>query len=346
MWQMLLLSLVFAGEPEGKTPSEEPLVSEEAPEAAEVAEAAESVEAGSPEAESPAAESPEAESPEAEPEPEAVDPFAWMPGRVSESSPHYDLEVLYAELKYEEATRIARERLAANPDDVKLHWMIIRSLYEKGEQFPRTDESVDKRAIYQEMIDISEHGLSIAPDDPHMLFARGLALGRMGTHRGVLASLFSAKEIEDSWVRAAVSGHEYASIKGNEQMPCDVFLGLGIYYRLVPDWWIVKLLAGTRGSLPKSIDWLERANTCAPRRIRVLKELGVSYMCQGHKTKNPELIEKGKETIKQYFDVEPLKPTEHTDMKHGRWLLENTKEACEYSRDGQQDLDREKLDTP
>lgn len=333
MWQLLLISLVFAGEPEAETPSEAPVVSEDeaAPADGEATDEV-AVPAGEPEA--------------AEPAPESVDPHAWMPGRVNESSPHYDLEVKYGELEYDEAARIALERLAANPDDLTLHWMIIRSLYEKGEQFPRTDDSVDKGAIYQEMIDISEHGLSLAPDDPHMLFARGLALGRMGTHRGVLASLFSAKEIEQSWLAAAVSGYEYASIKGNEQMPCDVYLGLGIYYRLVPDWWIVKLLAGTRGSLPKSIDWLERANSCAPKRIRVLKELGVSYMCQGHKTKNPELIEKGKATIQQYFDVAPLKPTEHTDMKHGRWLLENTKEACEYSRDGQQNLDREKLDSP
>ena len=140
--------------------------------------------------------------------------------------PHYDLELLYSELKFDEVTRLCRERLVSSPDDLTLHWMLIRALYERGEQFPRTDDSVDKKAIYQEMIDLSEHGLELSPEDPHLLFARGLALGRMGTHRGVLASLFSVKEIEQVWVKAAVSGYQYASIYGNEQMPCDVYLGL------------------------------------------------------------------------------------------------------------------------
>jgi hypothetical protein len=324
MWILIWSSLVFAGE-------ESPVDDVIPIEATEVTGEEEEPEV--------------ADNPELEPY-FVVDPNSLMPGRVYESSPHYDLEQLYSSLKFDDVVRLCRERLKTAPDDLTLHWMLIRALYEQGEEFPRTDESVDKGAIYQEMIDLSEHGLSIAPEDPHMLFARGLALGRMGTHRGVLASLFTAKEIEQSWIQAAVSGYEYASIQGNEQMPCDVYLGLGIYYRLVPDWWIVKLIAGTRGSLPKSIDWLERANECAPKRIRHLKELGVSYMCHGHKTKNPELIEKGKATIQQYFAIEPSKPTELTDMTHGRWLLENTKSACEYSRDGQQDLDRAKLKVP
>ena len=90
--------------------------------------------------------------------------------------------------------------------------------------------------------------------------AMGVAIGRDGTHRGVLASLFNAKRLEDIWLDAADDDFLYASINGEERIPCDVWHGLGIFYRLVPDSWIVKLLAGTKGSLDKSLEFHTKSN--------------------------------------------------------------------------------------
>jgi len=52
-------------------------------------------------------------------------------------------------------------------------------------------------------------------------------------------------------------------------------------YRLVPDSFIVQMLAGTRGGLDKSRGHLEKANRCAPGRIGTMKELGVTQICKG-----------------------------------------------------------------
>ena len=108
------------------------------------------------------------------------------------ASPHYDLEVLYHDRKFDEALKLAKEQIAANPDDVELYWHVCRSMYEKGETIPKTDKTFDKLAWYTEMLDWANKGLAKKPGEPHLLFAQGLANGRYGTTRGVLSSLFLA----------------------------------------------------------------------------------------------------------------------------------------------------------
>ena len=53
---------------------------------------------------------------------------------------------------------------------------------------------------------------------------------------------------------------------------------VGIFYRLVPDWWIVQVLSGTRGDLEKSLAWHEKSVQCKPV-IQNYKELAATQYC-------------------------------------------------------------------
>jgi hypothetical protein len=265
------------------------------------------------------------------------------PGLVTESSPHYDLEVLYDEGRMDEGLERAEERLAKHPEDVDLYWHTARFMFEVGERFDRTDKSIDKVAWYEEMVRLFETGLRRDPSNAHLLFGLGVAKGRLGTTKGVLASLFMAKDVEAAWLATASSSYRYSSLRGQEQLPCDAFLCLGIFYRLVPDSFVVELIGGTRGSLEKSISYLERSDRCGPRRIGTLKELGVSQLCKGEKAKDDALVVAGRSTLLRARALPPEGDTDVTDIRHIDMLLANPKLACGYSRDGQQDLDEEKL---
>ena len=267
---------------------------------------------------------------------------AWR-GQVSSDAPHYDLEQMYAAGKHTEGLAEAKRQFADAPTDSDLTWHIARFIFEQGEAIDRDDTSVDKVALYSEMVDIAERGLSLNPGDAHIRFARGIANGRLGTTRGVVASLWSAKGIEQDWLFVANSGFEYASINGDEQLPCDADLALGIFYRLVPDSFIVQMLAGTRGSIDKSIQHLSAANQCAPNRIGTMKELAVSQMCKGGKEKDATLVDEGKANIRAYLSIAPVNEVEEIDIAHGHLLLASPDIACGYSRDGQQNLDTSKL---
>ena len=265
-------------------------------------------------------------------------------GQRTPESPHWDLELLYIQSQHDEGVIQTRAKLAKNPSDPELYWMLVRFLYEVGERIPRDDKQVDKVKFYEDMVDLSNQGLAIDPKHVHLRFARGIATARLGTTRGVLSSLFTAKEIEDDWLYVAGSDYTYATPQGEEVLPCDAHEALGVFYRLVPDWWIVSVLSGTRGSLSKSIHHHELANQCSGGRIiRERKELAVSQICFGQHNHDDAMIQSGVENLKFLLTLPPVSDTDRVDVKHAHMLLKDLSLACEYSRDGQQDIDESAL---
>lgn len=268
--------------------------------------------------------------------------LAWpehYPGQPLPGSPHDDLELAYAEQRFDEGLAEARRQLSVNPNDTDLYWHVVRFMYEQGERFKPEDPTSAKIAHFQEMVRVAEAGLAMSESDPHLLFALGLAKGRLGTTRGVLSSLFMAKDIEQAWLRSADSGFTYASLNGAEQLPCDVYLALAVFYRLVPEYWVVQLVAGTRGDRQKAVAYAAKADTCSPDRISVLMEVGASHLCRGADLHDAAMIERGLAALRRIDGLPPRIPTDHIDRRQARNLIADPSLACGYSRDGQQDLD-------
>lgn len=264
------------------------------------------------------------------------------PGQITVDSPYWELEVLYDQEKHVEGEKRSRELYVASKDPhLTLH--IARFAYQRLEGDTASSKN-EREAVYVEALAILDQGIAAAPDDVHLKFARGVVLARLGTTRGVLASLRLATDVESSWTATIDSDYRYHSVGTQEQLPCDAYLALGIFYRLVPDWWIVKVISGTRGDLNKSLEMQQKGVACAPKTIRNLKELGVTQMCIGTRNDDEAMIDAGRKSINAYFMLKPTMEAEIVDMKHGALLLTNPKMACEYSRDGQQDLDKAKLD--
>jgi hypothetical protein len=273
----------------------------------------------------------------------AATPPPGMPVPV-ETDEHYDLEVLYHEEKHEDGLARTLEKLKTDPQDPDLYWHYVRFQFEIAERFSRTDKSLDKEAHYQDMADWADKGLAIDPDNAHLLFAKGIALGRLGTTRGVLSSLFLAQDVESVWLKSSKSDYAYSSIGAEEVLPCDVYLTLGIFYRLVPESRIVQMIAGTRGDMQKSVDYQKKADQCGPNRIGIVKELAVSQICFGQKRDDEQSIKDGVANLSRGLALVPHDASEKTDIKHMSMILANPNMACGYSRDGQQDLDESQLD--
>jgi len=267
--------------------------------------------------------------------------LAGLPGQVTEDSPHYDLEELYAAGRHDEGLAQAKQRLAADPDDADLYWLAVRFMYEQGELMHDVGSST-KIAHYNEMEDLANKGLEVRPDDPHLRFARGLANARLGTTKGVLSSLFLARGVEADWLFAANSGFTYASLGDKEVLPADVYQALGVFYRLVPDWWVVQMVAGTRGDLDKSHDYLQKA-AASRANIPILKELGVTQLCIGTQRDDAAMLSDGQATLDRALAMPASTDKDRIDHKHIGLLKGDPSMACEYSRDGQQDLDKRKL---
>lgn len=281
-------------------------------------------------------------SPEAVPEKPAY--IIRFQGQASADYRHMDLEELYIEGRFQEIVRKAEERVASTPDDIDLYWHAARALFQEGELFERSDPTIDKADHYGRMLDWVERGLERDPHSTHLRFARAVGNARLGTTKGVLASLFMAKHLEADWLRTVESGVHYSSLDGSMMLPCDAHQTLGIFYRLIPDWWIVQVLAGTRGDLDKSLSYHEKSVACGPHRMAAVKELAVTQLCIGVSRKDPAMLEAGRATVARFMQMPVRSKLDAIDIAHGEKLLADPGIACEYSRDGQQDLDKSKLD--
>lgn len=269
-----------------------------------------------------------------------AEPYA---GQVDESSAHYDLEVAYAEAKTLSALQALEKqidaRMAAAADDVDLYWMKSRTMFEQGELFDR-ETGIDMVGHYQTMAAFAEKGLDLKPGDPHLRFAHGIALARLGTTKGVLSSLFLARDVEADWLAATKA--EYASLGGEEILPYDAYHALGVFYRLVPDWWIVQVIAGTRGDLDKSLEMHEKA-VAGKASIDALKELGVTALCIAENRGDEGMRARAMKAFDRALGTPAESEKNRIDHDHIRKLKADASLACEYSRDGQQDLDKKKL---
>jgi len=266
------------------------------------------------------------------------------PGVVTPDFPHHDLEVMYAEGQIDQGLAAARQRLAANPSDVELYRHVARFMFEQAEIVDKNEATFDKAAHYQEMYDLLNKALTLDPGNAHLLFNRGVALGRLSTTRGVMSSIANLKSVEADWLASAGAAYRYRSLDGGESMPCSAYLTLGIFYRLVPDSWIVGVIAGVRGDLDKSLMWLEKADTCHPNRIGIVKELGATQLCIGETRKQPEMTARGKATLGRVLAMPPSHTTGALDQKHAAKMIGDPSLACSYSRDGQVEIDRKEIE--
>jgi len=267
-----------------------------------------------------------------------------LPGQVDASSPHFELEQAYTEAEDYAAFQRLEQRidalLAEAAEDADLYWMKSRAMFEQGELVDRS-AGIDMVAHYQAMAKSSEKGLELRPGDPHLRFAHGIALARLGTTKGVLSSLFLARDVEADWL-AATEG-SYASLGGEEALPTDAYHALGVFYRLVPDWWIVQVIAGTRGSLDKSLEMHEKA-VAGRVSIDSLKELGVTELCIAESRGDDAMRARAMATFDRALAMPAHGAKHQIDHQHIRGMKVDPSMACEYSRDGQQDLDRKRLD--
>lgn len=256
---------------------------------------------------------------------------------------HPDLDAMYTAGRFQDGLAEARRRLAASPGDAHLYGHAARFLYEIGELRGKGAPRAQRRAIYREMLGLLEEGLRREPGHPFLLFGLGLAKARLGTTEGVLSSLAMARSIESSWRAAIDSGFAYQSANGENQLPCDAMVALGIMKRMIPDWWIVELLAGTRGDLDASLALLDDADRCAPGRIRTLKERAATLLCLGKRRGDQRRLDEGRALAARVAALTPTTGTERIDVRDARALAEDPALACAYSRDGQQDLDQGRL---
>lgn len=247
--------------------------------------------------------------------------------------------------KSNEILHVLRKRTPRNPT---VYAFIGRNNYEIGERLPQ-DAKDEKLALYNEIIDLTTHCVEkVDPEYPPCWAWQASGNARLGTTEGILSSLFGAKDVEQAWLKAIALERDVVALNGDSSANNSRY-GLGAFYRLVPDSFVVRMVAGTRGSKEKSVQYFREAVTYQPNRLELQKELGIALICYGQNQRRGDAqIEEGKALLRKVvagaFDAEDIRLTDEIDKRHSREILESPSRACGYSRDGDQDLDESKIE--
>jgi len=167
---------------------------------------------------------------------------------------------------------------------------------------------------------------------PHCYLQLGISIGRVGTLKGVLKSLRLAKEVEAVWLK----GLELSKGKGykfdGDPLEAQFYYTLGIFYRIVPDWFIVRVIAGTRGDKRKSVELNRKSVELRPDPSTWL-ELGVALMCHGDKADEPAEVTEGKTYVQKTLDYKAKNDLDRVDQRNAKKIMADNSLACGYSRD-------------
>jgi tetratricopeptide (TPR) repeat protein len=250
-----------------------------------------------------------------------------------------EADALMGKFEFERSITACEEALKYEPDDSLARAMIALNYYELGEEIGvKTRAERNRRIeIYNKMLRVADEGVARAPGKGECYFMRGLANARISTTKGVFSSLLTAKRIEKDWLEAIKHRSDYVSPK-NENLRASSYIAIGTYYRLCPDFFLLKLIFGISGDPDKAVEYCAKAYEMDPTRIEIVKELGISYISRGLKNNNQRDIEQGKKYL-EMVDTLPLRlKTDKIDKEHSRILLNNINLCPGYSRDQEQEI--------
>jgi tetratricopeptide (TPR) repeat protein len=257
-------------------------------------------------------------------------------------------DVLEAELAFvdndlDKSDAALNRRIAQNPDDVEALWRQARNLYQRGELLAQGGATPEQRMkMYREAQAKCKRIQTLDPAHPQGWFWEGTALGRIATAQGIMSSLFMADDIEDLWLKSSeMKGYEYRSSNDSASFPGDVYFALGQFYRLCPDWTLVKMLIGTKGDIDESIRWHRKGVAFSPSRPEMAKELGVSLLCKASRDDDAGAMAEGKKWLAKAKAMPSQKTTDDIDKKQIPVILSKADDACTYSRDGWQEVSME-----
>lgn len=251
-------------------------------------------------------------------------------------------DYLLGNYEFKESIKNCELALKYKPTDFLIRAIMCLNYYEIAEQLDvkKKTEKKKKLNIYKKMAKIAEEGIKCAPDNGECYFMRGLANARYSTTKGILSSLFKAKGIEKDWLKAVRYRSDYVTPNG-ENLEASSNIALGVYYRLCPSFFLLKLVFGIKGDLDKSVLYCKKAFAVDPTRIEIVKEYGISLITRGLKNKDEKDIAEGKEYLKMVTTLPLCLKTDPIDIKHSKMLLNDISLCPGYSRDQQQDISKE-----
>lgn len=197
------------------------------------------------------------------------------------------------------------------PDEPVILWhlavnyfMVARRLGEDFEaQIPLLDKGIKKTA----------RCLEIAPDNADCHLSYAASRGASAVAHGIFSTISQISEIEQLMLHA----YKVTKAKPFPMAPYgitsfDVATGaLAEFYRLVPDWWIFKVIAGVRGDKAKAWSY---AKTMKVNEIGSTNVVARSALCEGARSEDEKLVNKAIKLVVDGVQMDLMHPFDEPEF--------------------------------
>jgi len=266
--------------------------------------------------------------------------FEALPGRLS--SPRLrslwreGLELEREEKLVESASRY--EIIVSEvPEESYTYWRIARNYWRTGESLPA--DAKDERIHYFELAESwAGRGISIDPECAPCMLWKFVSMGRQATTRGLISAVGDVREMDDLLTRGIELRPDHVDNAGNATLG-NLYYSGAVFYRVVPDWWWLKLFFGVRGDTQRSLDYARKAVAISALRVDYRVELGAVLLCLGTEEGRADAINEGMTVLAGAKELDDYLSTDYLDKAHAEIMMDSPEKSCGYSRDGFIDVD-------
>lgn len=239
--------------------------------------------------------------------------------------------------QYREAGQVYERILAREPGRFEAAWRAARSFWLVGEQVSLG--TFDAREPWFERADeIAGAGLAANPRCGECALWKYAAMGRLVEHRGSLWAARHASELRDLLELGIAARPSHRDPDGNSALG-NLYYSGAIFYRMVPEWFWLPLIVGVKGDTGRALDYIQQALAISRDRIDYQIEHGAVLLCRAEREADEVSAEAGVRVLERAVALPPKQPSDAIDQHYARLLIEDSSEACGFTRRGFLDVE-------
>jgi len=243
---------------------------------------------------------------------------------------------------YAESIKILEKLQPQFPQAPYLMWRLSRNYWVYAENLDINDKE-NRLANFQIGLDWANKGIEANDKCAECYLFKFGNLGRISTTKGLMNSISAAKDLSETIATSIELKPQHQDTYFNISL-ANAYYASGVFYRIIPDWFIIKWIAGVRGDKMLSLEHIKKAAEIAPARVDYQVELGAIYLCLAEDKGMEEMRAPGNAALKHAITMKQVMPTDPLDKEYAKGFLKDPSGACGFSRDGIVNLDKKQLD--
>lgn len=254
-----------------------------------------------------------------------AEPFA----RYSELQKKFDKGPLSIS-EHKERINILEGVLKKKPEWIDGYWMMASESFVLASSFP-DPETPEVRRILQEGQDYADLCIQKVPSQRLCKFFRASLLAKIASIDGIFASLRHGKEIHDIWQEVTSSEYNF-SFRPNVSLIGSAYYGLGLFYRLVPDNFLIDWFWDIRGNKDTSVSLHKKAieydkdNPCS------MLMLSVALLCRHGSSEEKSEVQEAFKLLKRIQAIEPIDIPQAICKADSVNIAKNPNKTCGYTQ--------------